>query len=93
MMLLTETKASVNGNTVVAASGVLPLGLWMPIAIMLIITAEKMEMKDAMDMNETFLRVLGKSKIKKITSPTTAQTTVQVALFVMVFRQIVQVKM
>ena len=65
----------------------------MPIAIILISTAEKMEMNDAIDMNDTFLRVRGKSKSQKITSPTTAQTTVHVALSVTVLRQMVQVRM
>jgi hypothetical protein len=65
----------------------------MPIAIMLISTAEKMEINDAIDMNDTFFRVLGKSKSQKITSPMTAHTTVHVALSVTVFRQMVQVRM
>ena len=92
-MLLTETKASVNGSTVVVANLVFPLGFWMPIATMLIKTAEKMEMNEAIDIHDTFFSVLGKSKMKKITSPTTAQTTVHVALSVTVLRQIVHVKM
>ena len=74
------------------ASGVLRLGFSIPIAIILISTAEKMEMKDAIDMKETFFRVLGKSKIQKMTSPMTAHTTVHVALSVTVLRQMVQVK-
>lgn len=52
-----------------------------------------MEMKDAIDMNDTFFKVLGKSKSQKMTSPTTAQTTVHVALSVTVLRQMVQVRM
>lgn len=62
-------------------------------AIILIKTAEKMEMNDAMDIHETFFSVLGRSKMKKTTNPMTAQTTVHVALSVTVLRQIVHVKM
>jgi hypothetical protein len=72
---------------------VLPLGFWMPIAIILISTAEKMEMKDAIDMNDTFFKVLGRSKSQNITNPMTAHTTVHVALSVTVLRQMVHVRM
>jgi len=65
----------------------------MPMATILISTAEKMEMNDAIDMNDTFFKVLGKSKSQKMTSPMTAHTTVHVALSVTVLRQMVQVRM
>lgn len=68
-------------------------GFSTPRAIMAIRTAVRMEAKEIQLSQETFRRVLGRSQIQKMTRPTTAQTMVQVALLVRVFRQMVQVRM
>ena len=64
----------------------------MPRAIMVIMTAARMEMKEAIAKNDTFFIVRGMVKRVKRTNPTTPKTMLQVPWLVRVFMAMMNVK-
>lgn len=91
MMLVTAKNAGAKLGEYVAARLRLGFGST-PNAIIVKKTAPQMEMKEAIDRYDTFFSVLGNVNNQSTTNPTTPQTMLQVALSVMEFIAIVNVK-
>lgn len=90
-MLVTAKKAGAKLGEYVAASLRLGFGS-IPNAIIVKKTAPQMDMKEAIDRYDTFFNVLGRVNNQSTTKPTTPQTMLQVALSVIEFIAMVNVK-